>query len=30
MSKLITVNYKGKEEKKYPVGTTLKEISKGK
>ena len=28
MSKLITVNYKGKEEKKYPVGTTLKEISK--
>ena len=28
MSKLITVTYKGKEEKKYPVGVTLKEISK--
>lgn len=28
MSKLITVTYKGKEEKKYPVGITLKEISK--
>ena len=28
MSKQITVTYKGKEEKKYPVGITLKEISK--
>ena len=28
MTKLITVTYRGKEEKKYPVGITLKEISK--
>lgn len=28
MTKLVTINYRGKEEKKYPVGTTLNEICK--